>query len=219
MQKEHDLQANIYKFIVNNFDQYSRLFFAIPNGGKRNIIEASRMKQTGTTSGIPDLEFLTNEKAFFFELKTTKGKASNEQKKIIAEMKSNGFPVYLIRSEEQFKNIFLFIIFAQMKPTYTEEHIKQSYTDLMKIYDVNLIGMTFDEWEYQNKIWLYIFKMEMNTRIEIKTICDPKNIETFTKLVRKFVILEMDQSNGFTIQFSADYSAFQKLKKFNFDIK
>jgi len=218
MQKEHDLQAKIYKKVVNDFNAFSDLFFSIPNGGKRNLIEASRLKQTGVKKGVPDMEFLLNEKTFFFEMKTEKGKTSIEQKKFISRLKKNGFPVYIIRSEEHFFNIFLFIIFEQMKPTFTEEHIRQSYTDLMKIYDVELMGLKFEEWEYQNKIWKFIFDMKIDSRIIISEICEKSNIEKFTNFVRKFIILEMDNANGFTIQFSADYSAFQKLKKFNFNV-
>jgi hypothetical protein len=29
--------------------------FAIPNGGKRNIVTATRLKATGATAGVPDL--------------------------------------------------------------------------------------------------------------------------------------------------------------------
>ena len=220
MIKEHDLQVRIYKFVKNNFPNYSRLFFAIPNGGTRNKIEASRLKASGTTAGIPDLQFIANGKAIFFELKREKGgRLSEEQKKVISDLKKNNIPVYLIKTEKQFIEIFTFLILNEMKPFYTEDHIRQSYTDLLKIYDVPLAGMTFEDWQYQNRIWSLLFSMETETRIIISEICEQKNIEKFTNFVRKFIILEMDDANGFTIQFSADYSAFQKIRKFNFDKK
>lgn len=220
MQKEHDLQVKCYQFVKNNFPRHSRLFFAIPNGGTRNKIEASRMKQSGTTSGVPDLQFIHAGKTTFFELKREKGsRVSEEQKKFISDAKRNKIAVYLIKTEKQFIEIFLNLIYEEMKPFYTEEHIRQSYTDLLKIYEIPLAGMTFQEWQYQNKVWTFIFKMEIDSRIIISDICEKQNIETFTNLVRKFIILEMDEANGFTLQFSADYSAFQKLNKFKFDLK
>jgi hypothetical protein len=196
------------------------MFFAIPNGGTRNVIEASRMKQSGTTKGVPDLQFVHNGKTTFFELKREKGsRVSEEQKKFISDAKKNKIAVYLIKTEKQFIEIFLNLIYNEMKPFYSEDHIRQSYTDLLKIYEIPLAGMTFPEWQYQNKVWTFIFEMELDSRIIISDICEKQNIEKFTSLIRKFIVLEMDEANGFTLQFSADYSAFQKLKKFKFDLK
>ena len=38
-----------------NLKKYRRLIFACPNGGSRNIVEASRMKQAGVTPGVADV--------------------------------------------------------------------------------------------------------------------------------------------------------------------
>lgn len=212
MKTEHSIQTKIFQTVWNLFPKYRRQLFAVPNGGKRNLIEASRLKQSGTIAGIPDLIFCLNGKTFFFELKNEKGKLSDNQKIVIAKFIQNEFPVYVIRDEQQFFQIFLFIILKQMKHTFTDEQIKQSYADLMKIYDVKLFGLTYDELNYQNQIFEYLFKMKMDTRVEIASICKSENIETFTQIIRKFVIHEFDTANGFFIQFSEDYKYFSKNK-------
>ena len=212
MNLEHNIQANIFKTIWNTFPKFRRQLFAVPNGGKRNLIEASRLKQTGTIPGIPDLIFVAEGKTIFFELKNEKGKLSDEQKIVISKFKENKFPVYVVRSEIQFYQIFLFEILENMKTEFTDEQIKQSYRDLMKIYDVKIFGLTLDELKYQNKVFEYLFNLPLDKRVEIVSICSAENYKVFIETIRKFVIFEMDVANGFFIQLSADFKFFQKNK-------
>lgn len=212
MNSEHNIQANIFKTIWNTFPKFRRQLFAVPNGGKRNLIEASRLKQTGTIPGIPDLIFVAKSKTFFFELKNEKGKISDEQKIVISKFKENNFPVYVVRSEQQFYQIFLFLILEHMKDKFTNQEIKQSYRDLLKVYDIKVFGLTPDELKYQNKVFEYLFNLNMDERIEVALICSEENNKVFIETIRKFVIFEMDVANGFFIQFSADYKFFQKNK-------
>lgn len=212
MNLEHNIQANIFKTIWNTFPKFRRQLFAVPNGGKRNLIEASRLKQTGTIPGIPDLIFVAQSKTFFFELKNEKGKLSDEQKIVISKFKENKFPVYVVRSEIQFYQIFLFLILEHMKTEFTDEQIQQSYSDLLKVYDIKVFGLSFDELKYQNKVFEYIFNLPLDERVEIASICSPENNAVFIETIRKFVIFEMDVANGFFIQLSADLKFFQKNK-------
>lgn len=56
------------------------LWFHCPNGGKRNLKEASLLKAMGTLAGVPDLIFvMPNGQAAFLELKTKTGEHSPEQ--------------------------------------------------------------------------------------------------------------------------------------------
>lgn len=56
------------------------LWFHCPNGGKRNLKEASLLKAMGTLAGVPDLIFIMpNGQAAFIELKTKTGEHSPEQ--------------------------------------------------------------------------------------------------------------------------------------------
>lgn len=55
------------------------LYFAIPNGGNRNIITASKLKAEGVKAGVPDLFFPGLK--LFVEMKRVKGgRLSPEQK-------------------------------------------------------------------------------------------------------------------------------------------
>jgi hypothetical protein len=54
---EHSQQVALFAWAALNFrnDARLRLLFAIPNGGERNKIVASRMKAEGVRAGVPDL--------------------------------------------------------------------------------------------------------------------------------------------------------------------
>jgi hypothetical protein len=68
--------------------QYPRVrIFAIPNGGKRNIVTATRLKATGATAGVPDL--YVPEWNLWVEMKRrTGGVLSPAQKDWIEHLKS-----------------------------------------------------------------------------------------------------------------------------------
>lgn len=64
--------------------------FAIPNGGKRSITEASRMKAQGVTAGVPDLCIVMGGRAHFLELKALKGRVSPDQKTVMRKLEEAG---------------------------------------------------------------------------------------------------------------------------------
>lgn len=200
---EFKIQHESFKWYHNNFKEYRKLLFAIPNGGTRNLIEASRMKMTGTTKGIPDMIFTIDQKTFYFEFKTKKGILSPEQKETILKLKKNGFPVYIIRSIEQFKRIFIFLIMEQIKNTFTR---------LTEIYDVKFFGMTIDELIYENKIFKFVCDLENDSIITIDEICEKSNQQKFKDAIKKMIILEIDSANNFVIEFNSDFTKFKKFQ-------
>jgi len=107
MNKEDLLQAQIVKWFKNNCQMQGKgLIFAVPNGGSRNIIEAKKLKATGTMAGVADLIILLpNRKTIFVELKTDVGKQSEVQKIFETKVVNLGFDYYIIRSLEQFKEL------------------------------------------------------------------------------------------------------------------
>lgn len=102
---ETQLQAKCFQWAHNTFPQIRGLLFAVPNGGTRNKIEAMTLKATGTTAGIPDMILIHPLTAF--EFKSDKGKLSPNQMKIIDMWRSKGIEVHIIKTVEQFKDIFL----------------------------------------------------------------------------------------------------------------
>ena len=86
----------------------ARYIFAVPNGGSRNIIEATRMKAAGVRAGMTDLILpipkmnsgrdLSFCGALFIEMKRREGfKVPVEQKKWHDFLKSRGYRVEVCR--------------------------------------------------------------------------------------------------------------------------
>jgi len=96
---EHVEQVDIVNNIRNTYPNY--LLFAVPNGEKRSISVAKRLKDEGVLPGMTDLVLLTpvNEHgAIFIEMKRQKGSTtSEEQKKIHKELREMGYTVILAK--------------------------------------------------------------------------------------------------------------------------
>jgi hypothetical protein len=66
------------------------IIFAIPNGGKRNLVAAMKLKQEGVLSGVPDI-FIPEFKIFIEMKKKDGGKLSQNQKDVIKELTRIGY--------------------------------------------------------------------------------------------------------------------------------
>jgi hypothetical protein len=55
------------------------LWFAVPNGGSRNVIEAANLKRTGVRAGVFDLQLIRDGRCHFLELKAPGGRATESQ--------------------------------------------------------------------------------------------------------------------------------------------
>lgn len=88
----------------------SRLI-AIPNGGKRNKIEAARLKKEGVRAGVPDLFFCCKSGEFsglWIELKKPNGGTLTEkQKEWIEILISEGYQAKVCHGWEHAKNEIL----------------------------------------------------------------------------------------------------------------
>ena len=105
---EHKLQCNCIKWYRYQYPQFSNLLFAIPNGGQRNIIVATKMKAEGTLSGIPDL-FLAKPKGnyagLFIEMKYGKNRPTENQIYQMELLRQSGYRVEVCYSFDEFVNI------------------------------------------------------------------------------------------------------------------
>jgi hypothetical protein len=106
---EDQLQAQIVTLTRNNYDC---IIFSIPNGGFRNKLEASKLKATGLLAGIPDLIITYNEHQndcgggiVFIELKTEKGKLSEQQELIHRKLRSHNHRVFIIRTLQEYQEL------------------------------------------------------------------------------------------------------------------
>jgi hypothetical protein len=82
------------------------LLFAIPNGGKRILGEARKLRRTGTTAGVCDLFLPIARKqkdgsiahGLFVEMKSTVGKVSPAQRQFIDDVQAQGYAVHVCYS-------------------------------------------------------------------------------------------------------------------------
>jgi len=88
--------------------QYPNLvLFACPNGGFRNLREASIMKAEGVTAGVADVILLVAKNGYnslCIEFKTEKGKQTTLQKEWQKEAENNGNKYVVCRNFEDFRN-------------------------------------------------------------------------------------------------------------------
>jgi hypothetical protein len=79
--------------------------FAIPNGGKRSVIEAGIMKAEGVLAGVADCFFMKANNIYnglFIEIKTPKGKQTDTQKAFELRAKSECYDYKVCRSLDEF---------------------------------------------------------------------------------------------------------------------
>jgi hypothetical protein len=108
VQHEAQQQRACVRWFHLAYPEFSKLFWATPNGGKRNAREAALMKQEGVLSGVPDL-FLAVPRngyhGYFLEGKTDDGKLTSNQKEVIEALKKQGFKVDVFRSFDEFTTL------------------------------------------------------------------------------------------------------------------
>jgi hypothetical protein len=63
---EHQIQSAFIEWVrlAEQQDERLKLLFAVPNGGKRNLITAMKLKKEGVKAGIPDIMFPLKTEAF-----------------------------------------------------------------------------------------------------------------------------------------------------------
>lgn len=88
---EHIEQVRLVNWFRDNFKEPYYIIFAVPNGGKRGIKEAGRLKDEGVKSGVSDLIIITHGKVIFLEMKKLNGKLSDKQKEFHDNLDYLGF--------------------------------------------------------------------------------------------------------------------------------
>lgn len=101
---EDVIQAECFQWFWNSYPRLRRTMFAVPNGGARNKMEASRMKGTGTVSGVSDLIWVLPGAVIFIEMKNEVGTQSHTQEEFQSIVEHYGHEYVLIRSLKEFKD-------------------------------------------------------------------------------------------------------------------
>lgn len=105
---EHDLQVAIIDRIEQTLPSMRPYVFAVPNGQKRNIVVAKKLKKEGVTSGVVDLFIdIPNliKHGLRLELKVCKNKLSEDQSEFKNRMERVGYVVEKCTSLEDFEEI------------------------------------------------------------------------------------------------------------------
>lgn len=99
---EDVIQAQIVSLLENHAIPML-IWFAVPNGGKRDIRTAVKLKATGTKAGIPDLVFICprTRVSHFIEVKKPKGRLSKEQSVFRDDAITLGLPWAVVTSLEE----------------------------------------------------------------------------------------------------------------------
>lgn len=100
---EHKFQVALVKWIRLQYPQL--LFFAVPNGGHRNIRTAMAMKAEGQLAGCADLLFFKDNRFMAIELKVGKNKPTMEQNLFANRWVNEGGKYYVVYNFDQAKII------------------------------------------------------------------------------------------------------------------
>ena len=111
---EHVEQMTFFQLARQFYDylpELKYLLFAIPNGGLRDKITASKMKAEGQKPGVPDIMCAIPRDGFyglFIEMKKRKGgKVSPEQEKTMRLLADKGYKTEIAYGASQALNILL----------------------------------------------------------------------------------------------------------------
>ena len=109
---EHNEQCILFQWAALMEGQIPALknMLAIPNGGKRNVVVAMKLKAEGVKSGVPDILMAYPSCGFhgmFIEMKAGKNKTSPAQNEWIARLEKAGYLCVICYSFEEAKREIL----------------------------------------------------------------------------------------------------------------
>ena len=102
---ERDEQIKLVKYL-----KFKKIpFYAVPNGGSRNPIEAKNMKAEGVSAGVPDICIPVPNKKYhglYIEMKRQRGgRVSEKQKEWIDRLNQNGYLAVVCRGFDEAKEV------------------------------------------------------------------------------------------------------------------
>jgi hypothetical protein len=104
-QLEHELQASCVKWFDAQHSHINKLLFEIPNGGKRNVITAVKLKAEGVRAGVLDMFLaVTNEQyaGLFIEMKVGKNKLTPAQAEFKEMVRERGYACAVCYTLDEF---------------------------------------------------------------------------------------------------------------------
>lgn len=92
MKSETSIQIELWK-LIEAYRLPGVIIYHVPNGEKRHIRTARRLKEMGVTPGVLDLPYIANGRAGYLELKKGDGALSKPQLDFIAQCAGQGVRV------------------------------------------------------------------------------------------------------------------------------
>lgn len=108
--EEHYIQVELFWWLENNYPELYERTHAVPNSGKRGPLTAWKMQAEGQKKGVLDTCMdLARGKyhGFRCELKTEKGKPSDEQEKKAIQLRADGYCAVFAYGLDAVKRAFL----------------------------------------------------------------------------------------------------------------
>lgn len=104
--EEHRIQCECVKWFRLQYPKDALMLYAIPNGGRRDAITGSILKDEGVTKGVADLNLdipNIHYHGLRIEMKTRKGTQSEAQKEFQRQVEARGYKYILCRSFDEFR--------------------------------------------------------------------------------------------------------------------
>lgn len=105
VEEEHSIQANCVRWFRLQYRHYSKMLFAIPNGGFRGKATAGKLKSEGVVAGVADLCLAVPRGwygALYIEMKQKGGYQQPNQKEWQKECEKAGNKYVVCKSIEEF---------------------------------------------------------------------------------------------------------------------
>jgi VRR-NUC domain len=106
---EYSLQCNFFKWLYYTHRELYDITFAIPNGGKRDEIEAYHLKMQGVKRGVPDvfMPYSTRKHhGLFIEFKWGVNTTTPAQKEFIESLINAGYCVEICYTFDEAVKVF-----------------------------------------------------------------------------------------------------------------
>jgi hypothetical protein len=112
-QTESQIQKDLVRWFRARYESLEPLFFAVGNGGARNVWTAKIMKDEGVRAGVSDLILLIPRHGFaglLVEMKTPDGKQSESQKEFERLATQYKYKYVVVRDLTTFQKLMLWYI-------------------------------------------------------------------------------------------------------------
>lgn len=107
---EDSILSRCHVWMWNTYPDLRYCTWHVANERATSKLQGAILKGKGVVSGVPDYVVNAAGKTYYFEFKSEKGKLSENQIKCHESLKKQGFEVYVIRNEQEFKNVIHEII-------------------------------------------------------------------------------------------------------------